>query len=83
MEANTKEIDTRTFPELWQSLSPAEQGEVRYQIMRDTLCTRQSVHNWANGATPIYRDIRIKVAKSITKVLGLNVSHLLLFPDRR
>ena len=77
-----KELDTGTFPELWKSLTPAEQTELRFQLMRVIFCTRQSINNWANGKTPIYRSTRIDIAKTISKTLGLRVSHTLLFPNR-
>ena len=83
VEKTEKKLDTRTVPEIWRSLTPAQQSELRALIISETLCTRQSINNWANGATPIYRDIRVKIARCMMKApLELNVRHFSLFPGR-
>lgn len=73
--------DARTFQEIWKSLTPAEQSELRFMLIKSTGCTRQSVANWSKGAYPIYRDKRLKVAYAVNSLLKLNVSHLTLFPN--
>ena len=83
MEENKTVIDTRTFQEIWKSLTPVEQGHLRYQIIRDTSYTRQAINNWANGATPINKMARVAVTRVVNRVLGLNTSHALLFPSAR
>ena len=77
------DIDARTFPEIWKSLTPAEQSELRYMIIKSAGCTRQSVHNWSKGSYPIYRDKRVKVASVVSSLLKCNVSHMTLFPNAR
>jgi len=72
--------DTRTFPEIWETLSIAEQQELRYELTRRGDCTRASVYNWSKGVCPISIALRKKVAEKINKLFGLNVSHLNLFP---
>lgn len=77
------DIDARTFPQIWETLTSAEQAELRDALIKKTSCTRQSIFNWSNGTSPIYRDIRVKVADTIKKTFGFNVSHLTLFPSAR
>ena len=83
MEENKSVIDTRTFQEIWKSLTPVEQGHLRYQLIQDTTYTRQAINAWANGSSPINKMARVAVAKTVNKVLGLNTSHTLLFPAGR
>ena len=77
------DIDTRTFPEIWKGLTPAQQSELRFQLIKSTSCTRQSVNNWTKGVSPIYRDTRVRAAKCVNTTLGLNVNHTTLFPNAR
>lgn len=83
MEENKTVIDTRTFQEIWKSLSPIEQGHLRYQLIQDTTYTRQAINAWVNGSIPVNIMARKAVAKTVNKVLGLNTSHALLFPTAR
>ena len=77
------DMDTRTFPEIYRMLSKAEQAELRDALMKKLSCTRQSVYNWAKGGYPIYRPIRLGVAKTINATFGYKVNHLTLFPNAR
>ena len=83
MEENKTVIDTRTFQEIWKSLSPIEQGHLRYQLIRETTYTRQAINAWTNGAVPINKMARTAVAKVVNRVLGLNTTQALLFPSAR
>lgn len=76
-------IDARTFPEIWKSLTPAEQSELRDALMKKFSITRQAVYNWSTGASPFYRPARVAAAEVIKKTFGYNVSHLTLFPNAR
>lgn len=76
-------IDTRTFPEIWGTLTSAEQAELRDALMKKFSITRQAIHNWTRGAAPFYRPARVVTAEVIKKTLGYNVSHLTLFPNAR
>ncbi len=75
-------FDARTFPQIWQGLTQSQQSELRYQLTRNADCSRQSVYNWSKGITPISLAMRKKVAATMGKTLGLNVSHITLFPSR-
>lgn len=77
------DIDARTFPEIWESLTPAERSELRYLLVKNAGCTRQSVFNWSKGSYPVYRDKRLKVAYIVGHHLHLNVNHMTLFPNAR
>ena len=77
----TKEtIDARTFPQIWETLSAAEQSNLRYELTRNGECSRTSVYNWSKGMCPISVALRKKVADKMSKTLGLRVSHITLFP---
>ncbi len=75
-------IDARTFPEIWETLSPAEQSELRFQLTRNGDCSRTAVFMWSKGVMPKSLSVRKKVASTIKSILGLNVRHLTLFPGR-
>lgn len=77
----TKEsIDARTFPQIWETLSAAEQSNLRYELTRTGEASRTSVYNWSKGICPVSVGMRKKVASTISRTLGLNVSHITLFP---
>ena len=77
----TKEaIDARTFQQIWETLSAAEQSDLRYELTKNGECSRTSVYNWSKGMCPISVALRRKVADKMGKVLGLRVSHRTLFP---
>ena len=73
-------IDARTFPQIWETLSAAEQSNLRYELTRSGEASRTSVYNWSKGICPISVGMRKKVATTISRTLGLNVSHITLFP---
>lgn len=77
----TKEsIDARTFPQIWETLSAAEQSNLRYELTKSGDASRTSVYNWSKGLCPISIGMRKKVASTISRTLGLRVSHITLFP---
>jgi len=77
------DTDARTFPEIWGSLNSAEQSDLRYELIKETTCTRQSIDNWSKGTTPINRKSRRAIAAVIRRKLHLNVNHVTLFPSAR
>lgn len=79
---NKESIDARTFPQIWETLTPAEQAELRYQLTRNGDCSRTTVFNWSRGVSPVSIGLRKKVASTMRSALGLNVSHITLFPSR-
>lgn len=75
-------IDARTFPQIWKSLTPAEQSELRDRLTRTGDISRTALFNWSTGKTsPASIGNRRRVATAINKFLGYNVSHLTLFPS--
>lgn len=72
-------IDTRTFPQVWNSLTRTEQAELRDVLTRNGRCSRVSVYRWTKGASPISPALRREVASVIRKTFGLPVSHMTLF----
>lgn len=76
-------MDTRTFPEVWANLTPAERSLLRGNLIDKIKCTRQSVENWSKGMSPIYRHIREDVAKTINQTFGYKVHFVSLFPNAR
>ena len=77
----TKEnIDARTFQKIWETLTPAEQSNLRYELTKNGECSRTSVYNWSKGICPINVALRKKVADKMNKTLGLHVSLITLFP---
>lgn len=83
MQNNTQnQLDARTFPEIWETLTQAEQEEIRDRLTRNGDCTRMSLFNWTKGVRPNSLALRRKVAAIMNKYLGLNVSHITLFPGK-
>lgn len=81
MQINTQnQLDARTFPEIWEKLTLAQQEELRDRLVRNGDCTRMSLYNWTKGVRPFSLALRRKVATYMNKYLGLNVSHITLFP---
>ena len=77
---NKETVDARTFPEIWETLSAAEQSNLRYELTKTGDASRTTVYNWSKGTCPISVGMRKKVASTMNRTLGLNVSHLTLFP---
>ena len=83
MEENKSVIDTRTFPEVWKSLTPLEQGFLRHSLMCTTTATRQTICNWINGGKPVYQKTRSIVAATINRVFHMNTKKEFLFPEKK
>lgn len=79
---NKENIDARTFPQIWETLTSSEQQELRFQLTKNGDCSKTSVFYWSKGVTPASLGMRKKVAAAMKSYLGLNVSHLTLFPGR-
>lgn len=77
---NKETIDARTFQQIWETLSAAEQSTLRYELTKSGDASRTSVYNWSKGKNPINVGLRKKVAATMNRTLGLRVSHLTLFP---
>lgn len=75
-----KSIDTRTFPEIWKSLTPLEQKLLEEKIMKELIVSRQALWLWANGQRnplPLYR----KAIADILSSMGIRTSMKILFPN--
>ena len=78
-----KEKDSRTFPEIWATLTKGEKADASRQIIADghTLSV-QTINAWANGKwKPRTLASRNGIAASMTKALGISVTGRTLFPD--
>ncbi len=75
-----KVVDTRTFPEIWKSLTPLEQELIGEKLRRDLIVSRQALWCWVNGKRnplPLYR----KAIADILNKMGISVSVRTLFPN--
>jgi len=80
----TPTVETRSFPEIWATLSKNEKEEVTYQIIKDRCAmARQTVWNWATGKTqPTSPIVRNAVANAVGRALGSKPNGNTLFPAR-
>jgi hypothetical protein len=79
----TKSIDARSFPEIWETLQPAERSELKFAMIAKLRCTDVTFYNWAKGATmPVAYSAQRDIAGVIKSTLGLSVSPKFLFPAR-
>lgn len=74
-------IDARTFSQVWCSLSPAMQAELRCELTGKGECTRQAVWAWTKGVTPRSLATRKRVERILNNYLRIHTSHLTLFPN--
>lgn len=77
-----KTTDTRTFPQIWATLTADEREDLILRIYNSKACkTRQTVRNWAAGRvvpdSPLVKDT---VANCVSKVTGTRVLGGVLFP---
>ena len=76
------DIETRTFPEIWASLSQGEREDLTLRLYAAKCCrTRQSIWEWGSGrvkpGAPLIRDA---VAKTVSKFTGRKSTPQTLFP---
>lgn len=75
-----KTIDTRTFPEIWKSLTLLEQKLLEEKLTKELIVSRQALWLWANGQRnplPLYR----KAIADILCSIGIRASMKTLFPN--
>ena len=77
-------VDSRTFPALWNDLTKPQQELLGYQLIRKgCTTTRQTVWNWATGKSrPATAISRNSVVKVIENSLGIRTYAETLFPAR-
>lgn len=76
----TVEENTRTFPKIWETLSPGERAELRYQLLRRG-ASRWSIFRWTHGGSPKKVTMRKRVARELNR-MGYNTNSVNLFPMR-
>ena len=74
--------ETRTFPEIWGSLSSDERDDLAVKLFNAKCCrTRQSIWEWSTGrVSPNAPLIRETVAKTVSKFTGKKATPSILFP---
>lgn len=78
------DTDTRTFQQIWNSLTSAEQSSLRGDIREKLGFSRQTVYDWhKNGASPKSLALRKVVCRIVNKNLGLKTHYLTLFPNAK
>ncbi len=76
-------IDARTFPQIWETLTPAEQSSLREAISNACGVSRTTIYNWTKGISPVSVRQRKQVATTMGKELGAQFFHVTLFPMDR
>ena len=75
--------DTRTFVEIWNSMTPSQQEELQERIIRDAETNNTTFWFWKAGrsrpGTPLARKI---VAGTVSKYLKISVNPAYLFPKK-
>lgn len=74
-------IDTRSYAEIYDSLDSFQRSELISALMKDMICADSTLRNYRLGnraPKPIYQR---QMAKTIKRVLGIEVSLAHLFPD--
>lgn len=78
------QYDTRTFPEIYESLSKLQQCELRDEIIKRTGAARATLWFWRTGKKiPARPSDRKAVVGSLKKVLGITAQEYLLFDFKK
>lgn len=79
-----QQINTETFAKIWANLTDQQRYSLGTALVHEKCCTtRQTVWNWANSKTqPVADDVKIHIAKVVSKTVGLRVLPHTLFPAR-
>ena len=77
-----KETDARTLPEIWKSLNPQEQEDLRMGlIMAKTARTRQAIHYWCTGQRKPSSDlVKDRIALVVSRIIKKKTYGRTLFP---
>lgn len=75
-------IDTRTLPEIWQTLSAQEQEDLRMGlILAKTAKSRQAIHYWVTGQRKPANDLtKDRIAIVVSRVIKKKTYGKTLFP---
>ena len=74
--------DNRTFVELWPSLTPGMQDDLRENVLKAAKCTYNAFMNWTYGQrTPmaIFQNIIVRELRK----LGISTKSSILFPRKK
>lgn len=79
-----KPVDTRSFGEIWLTLSHDEKLELTRKLFLNDVCiTRQTIWGWATGRyKPKQRLVMNSLVRVLGRFLGRTVSAHTLFPER-
>ena len=82
--AAKQEICTKTFPEIWESLSKHERSFLRYQLKKNGCAnTDMTIWNWGKDKKrPTSAVVKSAISKTITTFIGKKTSPDTLFPER-
>ena len=75
-------LDNRTFVELWNSITAAEQAELRNNVVKASKCTYAAFQNWTYGQrTPmaIFQNIIVRELRK----LRISTKSSILFPRKK
>jgi len=79
-----EQYDARTFAEIYNSLNPLLQGELRCEIMRCTGASRATVFFWRKGLKiPKRLKDRQAVSDCLRRIVGIKAPQHLLFDIKR
>lgn len=73
-------IDTRTLPQIWESLSPERQKELRPDLMKVLSVNERTVYNYTRGIRKVKSaNDRRALSDFLNKELNLNTRAQFLF----
>lgn len=74
-------IESRTFPQIYASLSSYEQADLRQRIQKLSLVSDSAIRNWYTGGRTPEPVHQANIAKAL-KSMGITSSPALLFPSK-
>ena len=75
-------IDTRSFPEIYNSLTNLQQQDLTVRFFNAGICTcRQAVWQWSRGTAPRQEISRQAVARILGNYIGAKLPVKTLFPN--
>lgn len=81
-DSNNISTNTKSFQEIWATLSTAERDELSIKFFQKKCCkTRQTVWNWGAGATTPHPLVRDAVCALVSKAIGQKCFSNTLFPE--
>lgn len=77
-----KPIDTRTFPEIYNSLTTPQRYDLTQRFIHAGICTiYQTVWQWSRGTAPRQEISRQAVARILGNYIGAKLPVKTLFPN--